>query len=92
MELGFKATKLFCPYGPEHGMEGLRKLEEMVADVRQRIGDNVELMLDAWTNFDVEFTVRLAEVSKPYKLKWIEGYIASEDLVGYQTVRQRIPW
>ena len=92
MELGFKATKLFCLYGPEHGMEGLRKLEEMVADVRQRTGDNVELMLDAWTNFDVEFTVRLAEVSKPYKLKWIEGYIVSEDLAGYQTVRQRIPW
>ena len=92
MELGFKATKLFCPYGPEHGMEGLRKLEEMVADARQRIGDNIELMLDAWTNFDVEFTVRLAEVLKPYKLKWIEDYIASEDLVGYQTVRQRIPW
>ena len=92
MELGFKATKLFCPYGPEHGMEGLRKLEEMVADVRQRIGDNIELMLDAWTAFDVEFTVRLAEVLKPYKLKWIEDYISSEDLVGYHAVRQRIPW
>ena len=92
MELGFKATNLFCPYGPEHGMEGLRKLEEMVADARQRIGDNIELMLDAWTAFDVEFTVRLAEVLKPYKLKWIEDYISSEDLVGYQAVRQRIPW
>ena len=92
MELGFKATKLFCPYGPEYGMEGLRKLEEMVADARQRIGDNIELMLDAWTAFDVEFTVRLAEVLKPYKLKWIEDYISSEDLVGYQAVRQRIPW
>ena len=92
MELGFKATKLFCPYGPEHGMEGLRKLEEMVADARRRIGDNIELMLDAWTAFDVEFTVRLAEVLKPYKLKWIEDYISSEDLVGYQAVRQRIPW
>ncbi|MEC7868791.1 MAG: mandelate racemase/muconate lactonizing enzyme family protein [Candidatus Poribacteria bacterium] len=92
MELGFKATKLFCPYGPEHGMEGLRKLEEMVANTRQQIGDNIELMLDAWTAFDVEFTVRLAEVLKPYKLKWIEDYISSEDLVGYQAVRQRIPW
>ena len=92
MELGFKATKLFCPYGPEHGMEGLRKLEEMVANARRRIGDNIELMLDAWTAFDVEFTVRLAEVLKPYKLKWIEDYISSEDLVGYQAVRQRIPW
>ena len=92
MELGFKATKLFCPYGPEHGMEGLRKLEEVVANTRQQIGDNIELMLDAWTAFDVEFTVRLAEVLKPYRLKWIEDYISPEDLGGYQSVRQRIPW
>ena len=92
MELGFKATKLFCPYGPEHGMEGLRKLEKIVAETRQAIGDEVELMLDAWTAFDVEFTVRLAEVLKPYRLKWIEDYIPADDLVGYQSVRQRIPW
>jgi len=50
------------------------------------------LMLDAWTAFDVEFTVRLAEVLKPYRLKWIEDYISPEDLGGYQSVRQRIPW
>ena len=92
MELGFKATKLFCPYGPEHGMEGLRKLEKMVAETRQTIGDEVELMLDAWTAFDVEFTVRLAEVLKPYRLKWIEDCIPADDLVGYRSVRHRIPW
>ena len=79
MELGFKATKLFCPYGPEHGMKGLRKLEKIVAETRQAIGDEVELMLDAWTAFDVEFTVRLAEVLKPYRLKWIEDCIPADD-------------
>ena len=68
MELGFKATKLFTPYGPEDGLEGLRKLEELVANTREVIGDEVELMLDAWTNFDVEHTVRVCETMKPYGL------------------------
>ncbi len=68
MELGFKATKLFTPYGPEDGLEGLRKLEELVANTREIIGDKVELMLDAWTNFDVEYTVRVCETMKPYGL------------------------
>jgi L-rhamnonate dehydratase len=92
VELGFKATKLFAPYGPEQGLEGLRKLEELVATTREQIGDDVELMLDAWTGFDVEYTVRLAEILRPYRLKWIEDYIPANDLVGYETVRQRLSW
>ena len=75
MELGFKATKLFTPYGPEQGKEGLIKLEELVASTREAIGDKVELMLDAWTGFDVEHTVRVCEIMKPYGLKWMEDYI-----------------
>ncbi|MCG9133489.1 hypothetical protein J5I95_17600, partial [Candidatus Poribacteria bacterium] len=75
MELGFKATKLFTPWGPEQGLDGLRKLEELVATTREAIGDKVELMLDAWTGFDIEHTVRVCEAMKPYGLKWMEDYI-----------------
>ena len=92
VELGFKATKLFAPYGPEQGLEGLNKLEELVATAREQVGDSVELMLDAWTGFDIEYTVRLAEILRPYRLKWIEDYIPADDLVGYETVRQRLSW
>lgn len=92
VELGFQATKLFAPYGPEQGLDGLFKLEELVATTRERIGDHVELMLDAWTGLDVEYTVRLAEMLRPYRLKWIEDYIPADDLVGYEAVRRRLPW
>jgi L-rhamnonate dehydratase len=92
MELGFKATKLFSPYGPEQGLDGLRKLEELVATTRELIGDEVELMLDGWSAYDVEFTVRLAERLRPYRLKWIEEYLPADELFGYETVRQRLPW
>ncbi|MEM7536172.1 MAG: enolase C-terminal domain-like protein [Chloroflexota bacterium] len=90
MELGFQATKLFAPYGPADGIAGLRKLEELVATTREAIGPNVELMLDGWTNWDVEYTVRVAETMKPYHLKWIEDYILPEDMMGYETIRQRV--
>ncbi len=92
MELGFKATKLFSPWGPEHGLEGLNKLEELVASTRETIGDDVELMLDGWTAYDPEYTVRLAERMRPYNLKWLEDYIQPEDLLGYESIRQRLPW
>ena len=52
--------------GPDQGKEGLGKLEELVATTREAIGDKVDLMLDAWTGFDIEHTVRVCETMKPY--------------------------
>jgi L-rhamnonate dehydratase len=92
VELGFKATKLFVPYGPTDGIEGIRKTEELVAGTRELIGDDVELAVDCWMGMDVETTVRLAETLRPYRLKWLEDYIAPDDLDGYTAVRQRLPW
>jgi L-rhamnonate dehydratase len=92
MELGFKATKIFTPYGPQDGLDGLRKNEELVAQTREIIGDEVELMLDCWMATDVEYVVRLAELLKPYRLKWIEEYVPPDDWTGYEAVRQRLPW
>lgn len=91
-ELGFKAFKLACPYGPSDGLDGIRKNEEFVAQARERIGDACELMLDCWMAFDVEYTVRLAETLRPYRLKWIEECLVPEDLDGHMQLRQRLPW
>ena len=91
-ELGFKAFKLACPYGPADGLDGLKKNEEHVAGARQIIGDDAELMLDCYMAFDVDYTVRLAERLRPYRLKWVEEYLIPEDIEGHKEVRQRLPW
>jgi L-rhamnonate dehydratase len=92
MELGFKATKLACPHGTADGLDGIKKNEELVARTRERIGRDVELMLDCWMAFDVEFTVRLAERLRPYGLKWIEDCLMPEDMDGFAELRRRLPW
>ena len=92
LELGFKAFKLACPYGPADGLDGMRKNEEMVAATRELIGDECELMLDCWMAFDVEYTVRLAETLRPYRLKWMEECLISEDMDAHVALRQRLPW
>jgi L-rhamnonate dehydratase len=91
-ELGFTAFKLACPYGPADGLEGIRKNEEFVAQAREQIGDDCDLMLDCWMAFDVEYTVRLAETLRPYRLKWMEECLLSEDLDAHVALRQRLPW
>lgn len=92
LELGFTAFKLACPYGPADGLDGIRKNEELVARTRELIGDECELMLDCWMAFDVEYTVRLAETLRPYRLKWMEECLIPEDLDGHVALRQRLPW
>lgn len=91
LELGFKAVKLPMPYGPADGIEGLKKGREMVARARETIGDDLELALDCWMALDVEYTVRLAEILKPYKLKWIEDFLLPDDIDGFDQVRERLP-
>jgi L-rhamnonate dehydratase len=92
MEQGFRATKLACPYGPADGLDALAWNEELVAKTRALIGNNVELMLDCWMAFDVEFAVRLAERLRPYGLKWIEDCLLPEDFDGQAELRRRLPW
>jgi L-rhamnonate dehydratase len=91
-ELGFRAFKLACPYGPADGLDGLRKNEEFIARTRAAIGDDCELMLDCWMAFDVEYTVRLAQALRPYRLKWLEECLIPEDMDGHVQLRERLPW
>lgn len=92
LELGFRASKMACPYGPADGLDGLRRNESLVASRRELAGPEVELMLDCWMAFDEEYTVRLAERLRPFGLKWMEECLIPEDLDAHTAVRARLPW
>jgi len=89
-ELGFHAFKLACPYGPADGLDGLKANEDFVGEKRQQLGDDVDIMLDCYMAFDIEYTVRLAERLRPYKLRWIEECLIPEDIDGHKELRRRI--
>ena len=92
LELGFKAVKLACPYGPADGLKGLDDNEALIAKTRELVGDRVEIMLDCYMAFDVDYTIRLAQKVRPYKLKWIEEYLIPEDIDGHRDVREAVNW
>jgi L-rhamnonate dehydratase len=92
MELGFTATKLACPYGTADGLSAINRNEEFVANNRELIGKDVELMLDCWMAFDVEFAVRMAERLRPYNMKWMEDCLTPENMGAHRALRERLPW
>ncbi len=91
-ELGFGAVKVFTPWGPEFGLEGIQRNEEFVARTREAVGDGTELMLDCWMSPDEEYAVRLIEAVRPYRLKWVEEYAPADNLEAYESIRRRVPW
>jgi L-rhamnonate dehydratase len=91
MEMGFKATKVACPYGPADGLRALAMNEEFIAAKRSLVGDAVDLMVDCWMAFDVDFAVRFAQRMRPYRLRWIEDCLMPDDLDGQAELRRRLP-
>jgi len=92
LELGFKAVKLACPYGPTDGLWGLKENEKLVAHARELTGPDVDILLDCYMAFDVDYTIQFARRLKPYGLKWIEEFLMPEDLDGYLAVRGAVNW
>lgn len=92
MELGFTATKLACPYGSDDGLPGLEGIEEMISRTRDQVGPHFELMLDCWMSGDVDYSVRLAERLRPYRLRWMEECLLPDNMHAHRALRARLPW
>lgn len=92
MELGFEAFKITNPVHYEQGIVGLNIMEEKVAQARETIGKNAELMINPVMCYDVDFAVRLAQRLRPYELRWMEEPLIPEDLEGHIQLKKAVPW
>lgn len=90
-ELGFIGGKMPLHHGPAEGDEGLRKNIEMLADMREKVGDDFWLMYDCWMSLDVDYATRLAHAASDYGLKWLEEALIPDDYWGYAELRKRAP-
>jgi D-galactarolactone cycloisomerase len=77
---GFRGMKLKIGYDPETDMEYIQA-------VREAIGDELVLMVDANHAYNANEAVRLARAMKPYGIEWFEEPVPPEDLEGYQEVK-----
>jgi L-rhamnonate dehydratase len=87
---GFCGVKLGGPYGLPDGREGMYKNEAYVAAVRERVGPDLDIMIDCARTWDVEYTIQMARVLEPYRIRFIEEPIMSHDVDGYRRLRRSI--
>lgn len=87
---GFMGHKLAMPYGPASGRQGMNGNVELVKQTRELVGWDVEIMLDCYMAWDVEYTIRMAALLEPYRLKWIEEVLPPDDYEGYSILNKKI--
>nr|WP_051469809.1 enolase C-terminal domain-like protein [Chelativorans sp. J32] len=83
MELGFRAFKISNPAHYSDGLEGLNRLEEKVANAREIVGPDAELMLNPNMSYNIQFAIQVMERLAPYRLRWLEEPLPPYDLEGY---------
>lgn len=79
---GFRAVKIKVG-----SAEQARDLERL-ARVREVVGPDVNIMMDANQGLDLIAAMRLAEAARPLRITWFEEPIAHTDFAGYQQLRQ----
>jgi len=57
---GYRNQKWFMGYGPGSGPEGMRKNVELVRILRETLGDDTELMFDAYSGWDLTYALEWA--------------------------------
>jgi L-alanine-DL-glutamate epimerase-like enolase superfamily enzyme len=69
---GYRYQKWFMGYGPGSGPEGMRKNVELVRILRETLGDDTELMFDAYSGWDQTYALEWAHQVEKYRPRWIE--------------------
>ena len=80
---GFRAVKLKIGYTPEVDLRHARA-------IREAIGPDVALMVDANHAYDVATAIRLGREFERLDVRWFEEPVIPEDIEGYAAVRRAL--
>ena len=90
---GYKAMKLRFGWGPADGAEGMAKNVALVRTVREAVGDNIDVMADAYMGWNLDYAKRMLVQLEKFNLRWLEEPVLPDDIHGYAELKRigRIP-
>jgi L-rhamnonate dehydratase len=86
---GYKAMKLRFGWGPIDGAAGMRKNVDLVQTVRETVGDDIDVMADAYMGWTLDYAKRMLPLLEPFNLRWLEEPVIPDDVGGYAELRRR---
>lgn len=90
---GYRAMKLRFGWGPVDGAQGMQRNVELVRTVRATVGDEVDVMADAYMGWTLDYAKRMLPLLEPFRLRWLEEPVVPDDIHGYAELKSyaRIP-
>jgi len=82
-EQGYPAAKLKVGKGVETDLNNIRV-------VREAMGDDMDLMVDANCGYDVHSAIELGEKMEKYDISWFEEPVFPENFTGYKRIADAI--
>lgn len=88
MDQGFSAVKMRFGYGPKDGPQGMRENLNSVEAVREVVGEDVDLMLECYMGWNLEYTKRMLPKLERFEPRWLEEPVIADDIDGYAELNQ----
>ena len=84
---GYRYQKWFMGYGPGSGAEGMQKNVALVRLLRETLGDDTELMFDAYSGWDQTYALEWAHQVERYHPRWMEEIAHPEKIESFVNLR-----
>jgi L-alanine-DL-glutamate epimerase-like enolase superfamily enzyme len=90
---GYRAMKLRFGWGPVDGAAGMQRNVELVRTVREVVGDEIDVMADAYMGWTLDYARRMLPLLEPFHLRWLEEPVIPDDIHGYAALKAlgRVP-
>jgi len=86
---GYTATKWFFRNGPSDGKTGIAHNLRLAQTLRQAVGNEIDIMLDAWNSWDIPYTLLMAERLSEYDISWLEEPVLADKLDSYLKIQRQ---
>jgi L-alanine-DL-glutamate epimerase-like enolase superfamily enzyme len=85
---GFLHQKWFMGYGPGDGMPGLNRSIELVEELRDALGNDAQIMFDAFMGWDIPFATAWCNEVEKYRPYWLEEAFPVDHLESFKQLRK----
>jgi L-rhamnonate dehydratase len=85
---GFTGVKLRCGYPLTEGIKGMMKNVEMVKVVRETVGDEINVMLEAYMGFNYSYAKQFLKLLEPCNLRWAEELLLPDEIHNFAKLKK----
>jgi len=80
---GFIHQKWFLGYGPGDGARGMDLNVQLVKELRAAVGDDVQIMFDAYQGWDLQYAIEWCRKVEQYRPYFVEEAVPMSDLESF---------